>query len=142
MPAGRTADHSPTLGPLGQVSLLVRSVDRAVAFYRETLGLPYLYAFGPLAFFDLDGTRLFLRAVPDAEWQPASILYFLVSDLRVAHASLAARGVSFSSGPERMHRHEDGTEEWMAFFADPDGNVLALMSRVRPGTPAQPTSER
>ena len=119
------------LGPLGQVSLLVRDIARAEAFYRDTLGIPHLFTHGPLAFFDCAGVRLFVRAVPDVEWRRSSILYFRVDDIVAATAALAAAGGTIVEQPGVIHRDEAaGVEEWMAFFEDPDRNALALMSRV------------
>jgi catechol 2,3-dioxygenase-like lactoylglutathione lyase family enzyme len=121
----------PVLGPLGQVSLLVRDIARAEAFYRDTLGLPHLFTYGPLAFFDCAGVRLFVRAVPDDEWRRSSILYFRVDDIVATTSALAAAGVTIVEQPGVIHRDEAaGVEEWMAFFEDPDGNALALMARV------------
>jgi catechol 2,3-dioxygenase-like lactoylglutathione lyase family enzyme len=62
------------------------------------------------------------------------VLYFRVADIRAAHETLTARGVTFTSAPHLIHRHESGLEEWMAFFEDPDGHTLAIMAQV-PGTP-------
>lgn len=120
-----------TLGPIGQISRTVGSIDAAVAWYRDVLGLPHLYTFGDLAFFDCGGTRLYLQAreKPSAE---ESVLYFQVPDIRAAHAQLAERGVVFSHPPHMIHRHADGTEEWMAFFTDPDGRPLAIIAQARP----------
>jgi catechol 2,3-dioxygenase-like lactoylglutathione lyase family enzyme len=131
------SDHvsGVSLGQLGQVSLLVRDVGRAEAFYRDVLGLPHLFTFGDLAFFDCGGTRLFLRAVPDDEWRAGSILYFRVDDIRLAHRELAERGVAFDGAPHLIYRDDDsGDEEWMAFFRDSEGNLLAVMARTRPAT--------
>ena len=113
---------------LGQVSMLTRDAARAEAWYRETLGLTHLFTFGPLVFFDCDGTRLFIREVAADDWRPSSILYFAVDDMDRAHSNLSDRGVAFVQQPELVHRHDSGVEEWMAFFEDPDGNTLALMS--------------
>jgi predicted enzyme related to lactoylglutathione lyase len=121
------------LGRIGQVSLSIRDVARAEGFYGETLGLPHVFTFGDLAFFDADGTRLYLHRKDEAEWQASSVLYFLVDDIAAAQEDLAARGVHFTGAPHRIHTHDDGTEEWMTFFADGEGNTLALMSRVAPG---------
>jgi catechol 2,3-dioxygenase-like lactoylglutathione lyase family enzyme len=122
---------SMSLGRIGQVSLLVRDVGAAERFYRDVLGLPHLFTFGDLAFFDCAGTRLFVRAVTDAAWRPSSILYFLVDDIEAQAAGLTDAGIELSAGPHVIHRDETaGTEEWMAFFGDPDGNILALMSRM------------
>ncbi len=118
------------LGHIGQVSVTVSDIERAVAFYRDVLGLPHLYTFGQLAFFDCDGTRLFLDALPEAREQGTSVLYFSVPNIHAATADLRANGVQFEGEPHMIFRHEDGMEEWMAFFRDPDGHTLALMSQV------------
>ncbi len=130
--ARRTTMTGPvSLGALGQVSLLVRDVGRAERFFRDTLGLPHVFTFGDLAFFDCAGTRLFVRAVPDADWQPSSVLYFRVDDIVAQFGALGAAGVTTVGQPHVIHRDEAaGIEEWMTFFEDPDGNTMALMSRV------------
>ncbi len=79
------------LGPIGQVSLHAREVASAENFYRDILGLPHVFTFGDLAFFDMGGVRLYVQAVSDAEWRPGSILYFLVDDIRSAYEQLRAR---------------------------------------------------
>ena len=124
------ATPRPKLGPIGQISRTVRDIDAACAWYGGVLGLPHLYTFGKLAFFDCGGTRLFLTA-ENAAPGPESILYLRIEDIMSAHADLTARGVEFSGAPHMIHRHADGTEEWMAFFKDPEGRPLALMSQVR-----------
>ncbi|MGI8705919.1 MAG: LuxR C-terminal-related transcriptional regulator [Sphingomicrobium sp.] len=114
---------------LGQVARTVRSVEGSRAWYRDTLGLPELYAFPGLAFFDLGGVRLMLTEEGDGSQD--SILYLRVPDVHVAKDELEGRGVKFTHAPHMIHRHEDGTEEWMAFFEDDDGRPLALMTQVR-----------
>lgn len=122
------------LGRLGQVSLTVRDGPRAEAFYRDVLGLRHLFTFGDLLFFDADGVRIYLHRKDEADWQPGSILYFLCDDIQAASDELARRGVRFTGGPELVYTDAaTGTQEWMAFFEDGEGNTLALMSRV-PGT--------
>ena len=123
-------DEALKLGPLGQIARRVKSIAEARRWYGEVLGLPHLYSFGDLAFFDCGGTRLFLSQDAGEE-QNESILYFRVPDIRAAHTGLAARGVEFINAPHMIHRHEDGTEEWMAFFKDNDGRPLGIMSQVR-----------
>ena len=119
-----------TMGPLGQVSRKVKDIAAARKWYGETLGLKHLYSFGDLAFFDCGGTRLFLSQ--DANADAESILYFRVPDIRAAHAALAAKGIEFLQVPHMIHRHDDGTEEWMAFFKDNDGRPLGVMSQIKP----------
>jgi DNA-binding CsgD family transcriptional regulator/catechol 2,3-dioxygenase-like lactoylglutathione lyase family enzyme len=124
-------DEALKLGPLGQIARRVKKIAEARHWYGEILGLTHLYSFGDLAFFDCGGTRLFLSQ-DAAEEQNESILYFRVPDIRAAHAGLAARGVEFINAPHMIHRHEDGTEEWMAFFKDNDGRPLAVMAQAKP----------
>ena len=114
------------LGQIGQVARHVRDIDASTAWYRDALGLRHLYQFGELSFFDCDGLRLYLQQ--NAKLGSDSILYFRVSDIAAAHAGLSARGVTFVQAPQRVHRHADGSEEWMAFFNDLEGRPLALMA--------------
>jgi DNA-binding CsgD family transcriptional regulator/predicted enzyme related to lactoylglutathione lyase len=120
------------LGPIGQISRTVGDIVAAEAWYGGVLGLPHLFTFGKLAFFDCGGTRLYLSAEQDTAQTQESVLYFRVADIAKAHAELTARGVEFRGAPHMIHRHADGTEEWMAFFQDPEGRPLALMSHVKP----------
>ena len=119
-----------TLGPLAQISRTVRDIKESEAWYGTTLGLPHLYTFGSLAFFDCGGTRLYLSA--QEKPAPESILYLRVADIRTAYELLRSRGVEFADPPHLIHRHADGTEEWMAHFHDPEGRPLAIMSQVKP----------
>lgn len=120
------------LGRIGQISRSVRNIKEAEAWYGGVLGLPHLFTFGKLAFFDCGGTRLYLdeKAAPQAS---ESILYLLVADIQAAYAELRARGVEFTNAPHLIFKHPDGTEEWMAFFDDPEGRPLAIMAQVAPG---------
>jgi len=119
-----------TLGPLAQISRTVRDIKESEAWYGKTLGLPHLYTFGALAFFDCGGTRLYLHA--QEKPAPESILYLRVEDIRAAYDTLRSRGVEFADAPHLIHRHADGTEEWMAHFSDPEGRPLAIMAQVKP----------
>jgi DNA-binding CsgD family transcriptional regulator len=117
-----------TLGPLAQIARTVKDIGAAQQWYQEVLQLPHLFTFGKLAFFDCDGVRLYLQEaeVPAAE----SILYFRVPDIRTAHEELSARGVVFINAPHMIHRHADGTEEWLAMFKDNEDRLLGIMARV------------
>jgi len=116
-----------TIGPVGQIARSAKDVAAARRWYAEVLGLPHLYSFGNLAFFDCGGVRLFLS---EGEGPADSPIYFRVADIRAAHKALAARGVEFINAPHLIHRHDDGTEEWMAFFKDNEDRPLAIMSQV------------
>jgi catechol 2,3-dioxygenase-like lactoylglutathione lyase family enzyme len=124
---------SVQLGVLGQISRSVRDITTAVEWYGKVLGLPHLYTYGDLAFFDCGGTRLFLTAMeePGRNEEP-SVLYFRVDDIQAAYDDLRERGVEFENAPHLIHKHESGMEEWMAFFPDPDGHLLAIMAQVPP----------
>jgi methylmalonyl-CoA/ethylmalonyl-CoA epimerase len=125
------------LGPLRQISQSVAELDRAVAFYRDVLGLRLVARLGELAFFDMGGVRLYLAA--GGEEAGGSVLYFAVADIHAARAELGERGVAFESEPHVIFLDADGTfgpageEERMAFFRDSEGNLLALSSRELPG---------
>jgi DNA-binding CsgD family transcriptional regulator/catechol 2,3-dioxygenase-like lactoylglutathione lyase family enzyme len=120
------------LGAIGQIARSVGDIAASEKWYREVLGLPHLYTFGTLAFFDCGGTRLML-AQEKGGVAKESLLYLRVPDIAAAHEELAKRGVKFTHAPHMIHRHADGTEEWMAFFEDPDGRPLAVMSQTVPG---------
>jgi predicted enzyme related to lactoylglutathione lyase len=128
-----TASSATRLGTIGQISLSIRDVKRAERFYGEILGLPHVFTFGDLAFFDADGTRLYLHRKDGADWRPGSVLYFLVDDIHAAQERLTTGGVHFTGAPHVIYTDDaTGTEEWMTFFDDGEGNTLALMARVQP----------
>lgn len=118
------------MGRIGQISRTVRDIKEAEGWYRGVLGLKHLFTFGKLAFFDMAGTRLYLSQ-EGAEPKNESILYFAVPDIAATHDQLKSRGVEFIEPPHRVHQHADGMEEWMAFFKDPEGRTLALMSQMK-----------
>ena len=120
---------------LGQVALTVRDVERSVAFYRDALGLRFLFAPSPtLAFLAIGDVRLMLSA-PEGDFSPGggSVLYLRVGDIDAEHAAMSARGVTFIDAPHLIARMPDH-ELWMCFLRDPDDYVLALMSERRPIT--------
>lgn len=117
------------LGPIGQIARSVSDAAASEQWYREVLGLPHLYTFGTLVFFDCGGTRLMLSQEKGGATKE-SILYLRVTDIAAMHDALKQRGVKFSHAPHMIHRHANGTEEWIAFFEDPDGRPFALMSQV------------
>ena len=120
----------PNLGQIGQIARSVKNIDAACAFYGEVLGLPHLYTFGTLGFFDCGGVRLLLSQGDGGAAD--SIIYFRVRDIHAVQRDLEAKGVAFTHAPHMIHRHDDGTEEWMAFFTDNEGRPLAIMSQVSP----------
>lgn len=121
---------SAALGPIGQIARSVRNIEEAARWYGSVLGIPHLYTFGKLAFFDCGGTRLMLTEEAEVR-NCESVLYLRVADIAAAHAGLQSRGVEFINAPHLIHKHADGTEEWMAFFKDPEGRTLAIMSQAR-----------
>jgi methylmalonyl-CoA/ethylmalonyl-CoA epimerase len=116
---------------IGQIAVNVHDLDRAVDFYRDVLGLRFLFRATNMAFFDCGGIRLMLAPPDKPELDhPASILYYRVDDINSAHAALKSRDVVFDLEPRKVHAN-DTHELWLAFFRDPDRNILALMSEVR-----------
>ncbi|CAN5577966.1 hypothetical protein BH09GEM1_BH09GEM1_43550 [soil metagenome] len=117
---------------LRQIALTVSDVARAKAFYRDALGLTFLFDAGPnLAFLDVGGVRMML-ATPEGEFKPGrgSMLYFTVADIHAAHAGMVERGVKFGGTPHLIAKMPDH-DLWLAEFEDPDGNPIALMAEVR-----------
>jgi methylmalonyl-CoA/ethylmalonyl-CoA epimerase len=117
---------------LGQIALTVRDVERSAAFYRDALGLRFLFAPAPsLAFLMIGDVRLMLSAA-EGEFTPggSTVLYLRVADIDAEHAALGARGVTFIDAPHLVARMPDH-ELWMCFFRDPDGHTLALMCERR-----------
>ena len=116
---------------IGQASINVHDLDRAMAFYRDTLGMRFLFQAGPkMAFFDCGGVRLMLAIAEKPEFDhPSSIFYFQVADIHAVAATLGGRGVKFDGPPHLIAAMPDH-ELWMAFFRDAEDNLLALMSEV------------
>jgi len=115
------------LDQIGQIAITVQDVDRATAFYRDTLGMAHLFSAPGMAFFDCSGVRLMLSLPEGSDPGASSILYYRVDDARRAAATLESRGVDFEGEPHVVHR-TDTHELWMAFFRDSEGNMMALMS--------------
>lgn len=126
------ATPDTALAAIGQIAITAHDIPRAVEFYRDRLGLRFLFEAPPkLAFFDCGGVRLMLTQPESAEFNhPGSVLYFRVADIQRAHADLVAAGVEFIDEPHRVARMPDH-ELWMTFFRDSEDNTLALMSEVR-----------
>jgi catechol 2,3-dioxygenase-like lactoylglutathione lyase family enzyme len=115
---------------LGQIALTVGNLDAATAFYGDTLGLSFLFSAPPrLAFFDLKGIRLMLSEPEAQETLENSTLYFKVADIQAAYEALRGRGVVFEEAPHLIATM-GSTELWMAFFRDPSGNLLSIMSEI------------
>lgn len=118
---------------LGQIAVTVRDAQRAATFYRDVLGLHFLFAAPGMAFFRCDGVRLML-AEPEtpSDDHVSSVLYFRVPDVDAGYAALRARNVECEGAPHVVHRAEDH-DLWMAFFHDGEGNLHALMEERRKG---------
>jgi len=117
------------LGRIGQIARTVSDISSAKQWYGDVLGLKHLYSFGKITFFDCGGTRLFISEGDDPS---SAIIYFQVPDIHHAHGSLIQRGIEFINAPHMVHRHPDGTEEWMAFFKDNENRPLAIMAQATP----------
>ena len=120
-----------TSATVGQVALTVSDVARSTAFYRDDVGLPFLFGAGPsLAFFGIGGTRLMLSA-GEGEFRPGSgtVLYLKVADIVAAHAEMQARGVRFVDAPHLVAPMPDH-DLWMCFFRDPDQHLWGVMAEL------------
>lgn len=129
-----TIDMNLSNASIGQLMIPVEDFDRGVAFYRDVLGVPFLFAAPPqMAFFMCGTVRLLVGVLPPGEKaQRGSAIYFRVPDIKAVHAELEGKGVKFRAAPHVVHRTPQ-MELWLAEFSDPDGNPLALMCEVKPG---------
>ena len=127
---GTQAVKTGALTAIGQIAITVRDLGRAVEFYRDILGLTFLFEAGQMAFFDCGGTRLMLNPSQQVDSTYSSILYYGTADIHAAAAQLSAGDVGFEAPPRLIAKMPDH-ELWMAFFRDSEGNLLALMSEVR-----------
>jgi len=119
------------LDRIGQIAINVKDLGRAVRFYRDTLGMRFLFEVPNLAFFDCGGVRLMLSPPEKPEFDhPGSVLYYKVADITATFAALKGRDVDFIDEPHLIARMPDH-DLWMVFFRDSEGNTLGLMSEVR-----------
>ncbi|HEV8599610.1 MAG TPA: VOC family protein [Gemmatimonadales bacterium] len=117
---------APLLQKIGQIAVRATELPRAVRFYRDVLGLGYLFEAPGLAFFQCGGVQLMLSGAETPEFDhAASVLYFDVEEIQVAYRALVQRGVHFRDEPHVVHRAGE-LALWMAFFDDSEGNVFAI----------------
>jgi methylmalonyl-CoA/ethylmalonyl-CoA epimerase len=116
---------------IAQLMIPVENFDRGVSFYRDILGIPFLFAAPPqMAFFMCGSVRLLVGALPEGQRaQRGSAIYFKVSDIQAVYATLNEKDVRFAAAPHVVNRTPK-SELWLAEFSDPDGNQLALMAEV------------
>lgn len=117
------------LNSIGQIHISVHDIDRAVAFYRDVLGMKFLFDVPgqSMAFFDCGGVRLYLGEVESDAFRSNPLIYYRVGDIHGARRALGERGVAFESEPHVVHK-ADTHELWLAAFKDPEGNWVHLMS--------------
>jgi len=114
------------LSAIAQVALRVHDIPRAAAFYRDTLGIPFLFEAPGMVFFQAGDIRLMLGLPEKQTGAHSSIVYFSVEDMNTAYRTLVDRGVAFAHEPRIVHRGRK-TDVWLAHFQDPDRNELALL---------------
>jgi methylmalonyl-CoA/ethylmalonyl-CoA epimerase len=117
------------LTQIGQIAVVVDDLERATAFYRDTLGMRFQFQVPRMSFFDVGGVRLMLGLPEGSEKAATSTIYYRVDDLAQVFEQLSGRGVEFVEAPHLVARMEDH-DLWMAFFHDTEGNLLALMSEL------------
>ena len=119
-----------TIELIGQIAVNVKDVTRAVAFYKDVIGLPLLFESNGLAFFLCGETRLLLSLPEKAEFDhPSSVLYFKTDKLSSTIMSMTEAGAEFIDEPHMVGKMGN-IEIWMAFFKDGEGNTHAIMSEV------------
>ena len=116
------------LDKIGQIAINAKDVARATAFYKDVLGMRFLFGAGPhLSFFDCGGIRLMIARAEKPEFDhPASLVYYKVPDIEASHAALTGKGVEFVDAPHLVAPMPDH-DLWMAGFKDSEGNDLVLM---------------
>jgi predicted enzyme related to lactoylglutathione lyase len=126
------APATPGLGQIGQIAVTVKDLPSSVAFYRDTLGLPFLFEAPPnMAFFDCAGVRLMMTLPEKPEFDhPASIIYFKVPNIQDTAAVLRSRGVVFESEPHIVAKMPS-YDLWMAFLRDLENNMIGVMSEIQ-----------
>jgi len=119
------------LSAIGQIAINAHDINRAIDFYRDKLGMKFLFTAPPgLAFFDCDGIRLMLSRPAKPEFDhPSSIIYFNVDDIQIAYKTLSERGVEFEEKPAFV-ANMGAYDLWIAAFRDSEDNLLAMMSNV------------
>ena len=123
------------LNEIMQIAVTVTDIPRAVAFYRDKLGLPLLFEMPNMAFFQVGSVRLMCGlAEGDRRETLSSVIYYRIADLPATVDALKARGIDFESDPHMIARMPDH-DLWLAFLRDPDGNPIGLMSEVRAAVP-------
>jgi methylmalonyl-CoA/ethylmalonyl-CoA epimerase len=117
---------------IGQIAIVCTDVARATTFYRDTLGLPFLFGAGPsLSFFQCGTVRLMLSTSENAQQDRlSSMLYYVVTDIEGTHRDLTAKGVAFIDQPHMIAQMPDH-QLWLSSFTDSEGNTLALMEEKR-----------
>jgi len=122
-----------SLGTIRQIAVNVKDVERATRFYRDTLGMKFLFAFPGLAFFDAGGVRLMLAKAERPELDhPASLLYYRVEDIVSVHQALESKGVRVAEAPQLVAPMPDH-DLWISSYRDSEDNFFALMSEVPRG---------
>ena len=121
------------LDRIGQIAISVSDLERSKEFYGETLGMKFLFDAGPMAFYQCGETRFMIGAGNEKTVAPGgTILYFRVDDINAVHASLVSQDIYFFVDPHLVAKMPDH-DLWMAFFKDPDGYTIGLMSEVPRG---------
>ena len=123
-------DTSFGLARIGQIAVTVGNLERAVTFYRDTLGMALLFQVPNMAFFDCGGIRLMLGLAEKPGEIFSSVIYYRVDQIQQAYEVLSSRGVEFEAKPHLIAKMPDH-DLWMAFFRDPDRNLLALMCEMK-----------
>ncbi len=130
----QSESDDPIDGAIGQIARTVSDLEASVVWFRDFLGLEHQFSAGGMAFFKCQGVRLMLTEGEAAE---ESLIYFRCQNIQNQHKRLLRNGVKILSAPHRIHTHEDGREEWMCFFEDPDHRPLALMTTI----PSEPQED-
>jgi methylmalonyl-CoA/ethylmalonyl-CoA epimerase len=118
------------LDTIGQIAITVTDLEKSRDFYWNRLGMKFLFDAGNMAFFECGAIRFMIGTAPHAVQPGATIIYFRVDDIHLAHAALVAKGIEFTQKPHLVARMQEH-DLWMAFLADPDQNPIGLMCELK-----------
>lgn len=120
------------LSEIRQIAITVSDVGTALPFYRDVLGLTFLFSPAPTLAFLAAGTLRIMLSTPQGSGSVGhnSILYFKVSDIVATHAAIVERGAKNERAPQLTAKMPDH-ELWAAFVRDPDGNLVGLMEEKK-----------
>lgn len=117
----------PLISGFAQIAIASADPHTLAVYYRDVVGLPFLFEAGGMHFLQAGPSRLMIYGA-DAQHsvKGGAIVYLEASDWSAAEAKLEANGAAFAHGAQVVMK-EPGRELALRPFTDPEGHKLALM---------------